>query len=189
MKKTHRSQALLALAAAALLVSAIPALADEPAEGGGEVDHSTLTPPDERGDVANFDLENLAGDNVSLSDFEGSIVVVNFWATWCVPCLQELPFLQEYYAEYADQGLVVLAITTDGPETLAQVRNVARRGRWTMPVLLDQDGSVAAMLNPRNATPLTMMIDRQGRLAAEHEGYTPGVETNYLTQIQALLAE
>jgi peroxiredoxin len=106
-----------------------------------------------------------------------------------VPCLQELPFLQEYYERYKEQGLVVLAISLDGPDTLAKVRSTVKRKDWTMNILLDQEGSTAAVLNPRGTNPYTMFIDRKGRLAHDHEGYTAGDEKAYEGVIKGLIAE
>ena len=143
----------------------------------------------ERSQIADFDLQDLEGNRVQLSDYVGSVVVVNFWATWCVPCQQELPFLQQFYEDYAEQGLVILAISSDGPETLSGVRRIARRHRMTMPVLLDQDGSVSALLNPRGSAPFTIFVDRAGLAALDHEGYSSGDEITYEELIQQLLAE
>lgn len=143
----------------------------------------------ERSEISGFELEDLEGNRVELSDFLGSVVVVNFWATWCVPCQQELPFLQQFYEDYEEQGLVILAISSDGPETLSGVRRIARRHRLTMPVLLDQDGSVSAILNPRGSAPFTIFVDRAGLVAFEHEGYSSGDEITYEELIQQLLVE
>lgn len=147
-----------------------------------------LDAPESRPPVPAFELDDLDGDSVSLSDFEGKVVVISFWATWCAPCLQELPFMQGFY-EAHDGNLVVLAITTDGPDTISEVRNIVRRNRWTMPILLDLDGGVMAQLNPRGTQPFTMFIDRQGRLAHSHEGFASGDEVAHGETIEALLAE
>jgi peroxiredoxin len=143
----------------------------------------------ERSEVPDFTLQTLNGDRISLSDLEGEIVVISFWATWCVPCLEELPYIEAFQREYGEQGVEVLAISTDGPETMSQVRSVVRRNRWTMNILLDQDSAVSSLLNPHNATPYTMIVDRQGRLAYDHEGYTAGVEVEYREQLERILAE
>ena len=164
------------LAGLALLVAA-PAFAGE------------LTAPEERPPAANFELDNLSGDSIELSDFAGKVVVISFWATWCQPCLQELPHMDRFLTQYEDDGLVVLAITTDGPESQSEVRSLTRRNRWGFEVLTDLDGSVASVVNPRGTNPFTVFVDRQGRVASEHEGYSSGDEVQHEATIQALLAE
>jgi len=143
----------------------------------------------DRASAAAIDLQDLDGNRVTLSQYAGQVVVLSFWATWCRPCLQELPLLEGFYQQHQNAGLVVLAIATDGPETLAQVRAIVRRGRWTMPVLLDSDGRASALHNPRGTNPYTVFIDRQGRVARTHEGFAPGDERSHLSTIEALLAE
>lgn len=144
--------------------------------------------PKDRTAVADFSLKNLKGEKVSLSDFAGKVVVVNFWATWCEPCKQELPFLNKYYLDKKDD-LVVLAIATDNAQTVNKVRQTVKRKRWKMPILLDLEGTVVADLNPRGSAPYTMYVDRAGRLAADHDGYVPGDEVGMLKVIDALVGE
>lgn len=145
---------------------------------------------DVRPEVAGFSLKTLkGGKKVSLSQFKGKVVVVNFWASWCEPCKQELPFLNQYYKDLKDDGLVVLAIATDGPRTLSKVRQTVKRKKWKMPILLDLDGSVMGDLNPRGAAPYTLYVDREGRNAGDHDGYAPGDEIKMLAKIKTLLAE
>jgi len=139
--------------------------------------------------VSDFTAKNLEGGRVKLSDYAGKVVVVNFWATWCVPCLQELPFLEKLYRERGAEGLVVLAVSVDGPDTLSRVRSVVKKKKWTMPVLLDPDGSLSAVLNPRGTNPYTLFVDRRGRLAKFHEGYQSGDEKEHAETIAKLLEE
>lgn len=152
------------------------------------VSAADLTPAGERAPAADFSLDNIGDDAVSLGDHAGKVVVISFWATWCQPCLQELPHMNDFQREFSDD-LVVLAITTDGPETQSEVRSLARRNRWVFEVLKDLDGSVSAQLNPRGTNPFTLFIDRNGRIAASHEGYTSGDEVGYREQIVALIGE
>ena len=147
-----------------------------------------LKAPADRTSVANFSLKNLKGEKVSLADYAGKVVVVNFWATWCEPCKQELPFLNRYYLDNKDD-VVVLAIATDNAQTMNKVRSTVKRKRWKMPILLDADGQVSGDLNPRGAAPYTMYLDRNLKLAGDHDGYAPGDEKGMLATIKALMAE
>lgn len=155
----------------------------------GAASAADLTPPAERSAVADFTLKDIKGNRVKLSDFKGKVVVINFWATWCGPCKQELPFLDQYQKELKDKGLEVLAISIDSPQTLSEVRVLAKRKRWKMSVLLDQDGSTLAALNPRGTPPFTIGVDRQGRAAFQHDGYASGDEVEMKKHIDALIAE
>lgn len=148
-----------------------------------------LRPVAARTTVTEFALNDLKGDTFRLSDLRGKVVVVNFWATWCNPCVQELPFLNTYHLDFADQGFVVVAISTDGPQTLSEVRRTVQRRKWKMPILLDTEGAVLANLNPRGQMPYTLYLDREGRLATDHDGYTAGDEQKMKATIEALLAE
>ena len=139
--------------------------------------------------VADFSLKNAKNKKVSLSDFKGQVVVINFWATWCKPCKQELPFLNKYYKELKDQGLVVLAISTDDARTRAAVRKTVKQKKLKMPVLLDPDGKVTATLNPRVQMPYTLYVDHEGNEAGHHDGFTSGDEVKMLAKIKELLAK
>jgi peroxiredoxin len=125
---------------------------------------------------------------VRLSDHRGKVVLVNFWATWCVPCAAELPHLQRLYEAYADQGFVVLAISMDGPESVAEVVPRARRYGLTFPVLLDEETRVVAVYNPKRSAPFTALIGPDGAVVETREGYSAGDEIAIEADIQALLA-
>ena len=143
----------------------------------------------ERTAISAFTIATMDGKQVQLSDYKGKAVVISFWATWCVPCAQELDLLQTYYDKYRDQGLVVLALSIDGPETFSQIRTFVNRKGWTMPILLDPEGSVSAVLNPRSSTPFSLYIDRDGLLDHAHTGFTAGDAPQIEARIKKLLAE
>jgi len=131
---------------------------------------------------------NLQGKNIRLSKFEGKVVVVSFWATWCVPCKRELDDLEKIYAKRKDR-LIVLAIATDGPETYSQIRGVVKRHRWSFHVIPDKEGAITSVFNPRGTVPYSVYIDRHGRLAYDHEGYAQGDAQVMTLKIDDLLRE
>ena len=78
-----------------------------------------------------FSLRNINGKQVSLSDFKGDVVLINFWATWCAPCLTEMPHIQKMYTELKDKGFHVLAISVDAPRDISKIKPLVRRNRFT----------------------------------------------------------
>lgn len=136
-----------------------------------------------------FELKDLAGKRVRLSSLAGKVVLINFWATWCQPCIRELPHLDKLEKEHGAAGLVVLSISTDGPQTQSEVRSLVKREKLGQRVLLDPDGKVFAVLNPRGTNPYTVIVDRAGRIAESHEGYNAGDEVQYAEWVTRLLAE
>jgi len=133
--------------------------------------------------------KDLKGNKIRLSDLKGNVVVVSFWATWCVPCKKELKILSKYLKAKKDNGMRVIAISMDGPETAADVRATVKRYRWTMPVIHDTEGSITSVHNPRSAAPFTIFIDREGRVAHAHEGFSQGDQEKLEERIDRLLAE
>jgi peroxiredoxin len=106
-----------------------------------------------------FQLPNLEGESISLRDFRGRPVLINFWATWCYYCIVEMPFLQEVYDEWSNKGLVVLAI--DMGESLSRVKKFIEDYHFSFPVLLDVREEVANKYNIR-PIPTTFFIDKDG---------------------------
>ncbi len=106
-----------------------------------------------------FQLPNLDGQSVSLSDFRGKPVLINFWATWCPPCRIEMPYIQQVYDEWSDKGLVILAINMG--ESSSEVSEFMKSYNLSFPVLLDTKGDVAEKYNIR-PIPVTFFIDEDG---------------------------
>ena len=148
-----------------------------------------LSADKDRPPVPKFSLKTLKGKRVKIEKLKGKVVVISFWATWCKPCKRELDDLKKIYKDRKADGLEVLAIATDGPETFSEIRGVVKRHKWKFPILPDKEGSATSILNPRGTVPYSMYIDRQGRIAHSHEGYNQGDAEKMIARIQALLDE
>ena len=141
---------------------------------------------DVSGAAPNFSLEVRDGGTMSLDELRGNVVMINFWATWCGPCRQEMPHLEALYQRYASLGFTLLAVNVeDDPEGAA---------KWleetpvSFPVLFDPQNDVSELYDVV-AMPTTVLIDRQGNKRFLHHGYQPGYENEYQTQIRALVRE
>jgi peroxiredoxin len=143
----------------------------------------------EHAPVPSFHLKDLKGKKIQIKDFNGDVVVISFWATWCVPCKRELDDLAELYKEHNDVGFKVLAIATDGPETFSAIRGVVKRHRWPFHILPDKEGEVTSILNPRGTVPYSIYVDRTGRIVYDHEGYSQGDKAKMFKQVKKLLEQ
>ena len=118
----------------------------------------------------NFQLENLNGQYVSLSDLQGKPVLINFWATWCSPCIREMPYLEQVYEEWSDKGLMVLSINIG--ESSAKVEAFMQSHDLSLPVLLDAKQAVAQKYNIWSI-PTTFFIDKDGIIQEKIIGSFP----------------
>lgn len=137
--------------------------------------------------ASDFTLRDLDGRQVHLSDYTGKVVLIDFWATWCVPCAAELPSLQKLYQERSGDGFVILGVSMDGPESVAQVSPFARRYNLTFPVLLDEETRVVGVYNPKRVAPMTVLIDKRGVIARVRNGYNAGDEKLIADDVANLL--
>jgi len=139
-----------------------------------------------KGVAPDFTLKSLDGKNIKLSEHRGSVVMVNFWASWCGPCRQEMPILEQLYKRYQDLGFVILGVNTD--ENPANSRILLKDISVTFPVLFDSKNNIVKKYDVQ-AMPTTYLIDRNGNLRYVHKGYKPGYEVKYAQQIKALIRE
>jgi thiol-disulfide isomerase/thioredoxin len=133
-----------------------------------------------------FALRSFADQNVRLSEHLGEVVIVNFWATWCGPCRQEMPLLDEIYAKYRRAGLVLFSINID--EDRARGMEMAQTLKVSYPVLFDERKDVSKSYQV-NAMPVTVLIGRDGLVRYISEGYKPGYEKRYTDKLRELLNE
>lgn len=109
--------------------------------------------------ASDFTLNDLAGKKVSLSDYKGKPVIINFWATWCIPCIHEMPELEKLYKERKKDGLELLMINVK--ESIEVVKKYIDKGGYTFRVLLDEDGDVLRKYQVFGL-PSTFFIDTKG---------------------------
>ena len=133
-----------------------------------------------------FALKSSSGENLRLSEYRGDVVMVNFWATWCGPCRQEMPLLDELYSRYERVGFSLLGVNIDDDSRKA-MSMVSELG-VSFPVLFDARKEVSKLYEV-DAMPVTVLIDREGTIRYVHHGYKPGYEDKYLDQIRSLLRE
>jgi peroxiredoxin len=133
-----------------------------------------------------FALKSSTGENLRLSEFRGDVVMINFWATWCGPCRQEMPLLDELYQRYERVGFNLLGVNIDDDSSRAMAM-ISELG-VNFPVLFDAQKQVSKMYDV-GSMPLTVIVDRTGNVRFVHQGYKPGYEEKYLDQVRSLLRE
>ena len=131
-----------------------------------------------------FTLKSVAGPNLRLREQRGQVVMINFWASWCGPCRQEMPELNKLYAKYRTAGFVIFGVNVD--EDPRQAGELAQKLGLTFPVMFDADKKVSR-LYALSTMPTTVLIDRDGRVRYVHNGYRNGFEDIYDKQIRELL--
>jgi thiol-disulfide isomerase/thioredoxin len=169
-----RRRSLLALALAALLP---PALA--PA-GRAEAKVAANSP------APDFTLAARGGQNLSLSQYKGQVVMLNFWATWCGPCRQEMPLLDAMYQKYKRMGFTLIGVNVEPDSKAAE--QYLKQVPVTFPIAFDPDSSVSKLYAVQGM-PSSVIIDRKGNARVIHKGYRPGDENVYLDHIRSLIRE
>lgn len=116
-----------------------------------------------------FTLKDLSGKKVSLSDFKGRPVLVNFWATWCGPCKVEMPWFEQFHKQYAAEGLEILGLTDDADAGNDVIAKTAQKTGATYPILLT-DGKVQTAYGGLDVLPMSFYVDRNGIVVEETAG-------------------
>jgi peroxiredoxin len=133
-----------------------------------------------------FTLGARSGRDVSLTQYHGQVVMINFWASWCGPCRQEMPLLESIYKKYHKLGFTLLGVNVEPDSQAAD--------EWlkvtpvTFPILYDKESKVSQLYEVAGM-PSTVIIDRSGKLRVLHRGYKPGDENEYLDSIRSLIRE
>jgi peroxiredoxin len=161
----NRIVAIIATAAVAL-----PALAADPT--------GRPAPP--------FTLAARSGANVSLAQYKGQVVMLNFWASWCGPCRQEMPLLDSIYKQYHRMGFTLIGVNVEPDSNAAN--QWLKETPVSFPILYDKESTVSKMYDVAGM-PSTVIIDRAGKVRVLHRGYKPGDENEYLDSIRTLVRE
>jgi thiol-disulfide isomerase/thioredoxin len=135
-----------------------------------------------------FQLSGRGGKSIDLAQFRGQVVMINFWATWCGPCRQEMPLLEDIYKKYKPMGFTMLAVNVEPDSKAAEVWLGKLAKPVSFPVAFDVDSKVSKAYKVAGM-PSTVFVDRKGNVRVMHKGYKPGDENFYLTQIRSMLKE
>ncbi len=171
----------LALAAGGAAAADAPGPAGAPAQSGSpaEVD---------AGQLRDLRLDLVTGRAQPLGAYldRGGPVLLDFWATWCKPCLEAVPGLRSLHESLGERGLTVIGVSVDGPRNFSKVRPFMSRMRITYPVALDRDGSLQRFFQVV-AVPTTVLLDAEGRVVRVQQGFRPGEEKELEAAVRALL--
>lgn len=115
-----------------------------------------------------FELTTTDGRKIKLSDLKGKVVLLDFWATWCSPCVESIPILKNLYDKYEDQGFEILYISADSPAEIYKVRPFSQKYEIDFPVLLAEG---VQHLYQAKSFPTTIIIDKKGKIKLREVGF------------------
>ncbi|KUM54585.1 TlpA family protein disulfide reductase [Rheinheimera sp. EpRS3] len=133
-----------------------------------------------------FTLKALDGNNLRLAEQRGDIMLINFWASWCGPCIQEMPALDKLAQKYQMLGVQVWGVNVESDNSAAKA--YLSKVQVAFPILFDVDNSVSKDYRVE-AMPTTVILDKDGKVRSVHRGYKPGYEKKYEDDIKGLLRE
>lgn len=134
----------------------------------------------------NFSLERVGGERVSLSDFKGQVVLLNFWATWCPHCRKAIPALEHLQEQFKGKKFSVIGINTD--KSRSQALRYVRDSKVRFPIVFDTDNSVMADYDVRGI-PAFFLLDKNGIIRKKYDGFAPGLEKEWEKEIILLLGK
>jgi thiol-disulfide isomerase/thioredoxin len=169
----HRIAAILTGAVASALLLTVPA------SGAGS---------SSSGPAPQFSLDSRAGSKISLAQYKGQVVMLNFWASWCGPCRQEMPLLENIYKKYNKMGFTLIGVNVEPDSKDAEGFLKQLQTPVSFPVIYDKDSTVSKAYDVQGM-PSTVIIDRKGNIRMLHRGYKPGDENEYLDSIRSLVRE
>jgi peroxiredoxin len=133
-----------------------------------------------------FSLTSMAGPKIDLNALKGQVVLINFWASWCGPCRQEMPLLEQISRRYKALGVTLLGVNVE-PDS-SNAAGWLKATPVSFPILFDTDSKVSKLYDVAGM-PNTVILDRKGTVRFVHRGYKPGEENEYMDQIRSLARE
>jgi len=146
-----------------------------------------VVPEVARHDAPEFVSENLHGGSTALADYRGKLVLLNFWATWCMPCREEMPGMESLWQKYKDQGLIVLAISND-EGSKKRVETFFKMFDLSFPVLLDPDSKVSDLYKV-SSMPTSFLIDGNGKIISRIVGTEEWFSPEAIQLVENLLSQ
>ena len=144
-----------------------------------------LLPEPERMAAPDFVIEKLEGGTTSLAEHEGKLVLLHFWATWCMPCRVEMPGLESLWQQYKDEGLVILAVSVD-EGSKGRVEKYKQVFELSFPIVLDPESKVNDLYKVSNM-PTSFLIDTEGQIVSYVPGAAEWLEPDVVNLLEALL--
>lgn len=138
------------------------------------------------GKAPNFTLKSNSGKNIKLSESRGEVVLINFWASWCGPCRQEMPELNKLYKKYKNLGFTILGVNVE--ENSTEALKIVKNDKINFPILFDTKNEVSQLYKV-SAMPTSVLIDRNGNMRYQHRAYKPGDIDKYKKWVKKLIRE
>ena len=145
---------------------------------------------DSKSGLESLVLYDLKGQPIDFGQLVGKkVLAISFWGTFCKPCKSEMPFLQKMVEKYGADGFEVLAISLDPPDTEASVRPFIQKNNYTFRVTIDRQSEATQLLNSKSVLPFLVVLDRQGNIVKQKDGFTVGDQPALEKLIQDLVAQ
>jgi thiol-disulfide isomerase/thioredoxin len=139
--------------------------------------------------IPDVEVKDVDKNWISLSDLKGEkLTVVDFWATWCKPCVTSIPKLNNLYSEFKSQGVELIGINVDAPRSIAKVKPFVNTMNIEYPIVLDQDQDLVNQLNV-SVFPTLIVFNKKGDEVFVHEGFNPGDEQLIKNKLSELLLQ
>ena len=157
------------------------------AQATAPLDNLIVVPEVARSTAPDFVSENLRGGNTGLVDYKGKVVLLNFWATWCMPCRAEMPGMETLWQKYQEQGLVIAAVSVD-EGSRGRIETFTKLFDLSFPVLLDPESKVSDLYKVSNM-PTSFLIDRNGKIISRIVGTEEWTSPEAIQLVEKLLAQ